>query len=235
MALTLSAQEARVIGVLLEKEVTTPEIYPMTLNAITTACNQKSNREPVMSLGSSEVQTTLDTLQSKRLVMKMPGQRSVKFMQRFCSTEFSTYKLSDQERALICLLLLRGPQTPGELRTRAQRLADFNSVGEVEIALNNLAQEDRGTMVKILAREPGKRENRFITTLVEGAVASAPTTSGLTHSTQHNTAADMSEQCASPEILQISRTEFEALQDKLAQLEARIQALEGPMASHSEN
>ncbi|WP_338365752.1 YceH family protein [uncultured Pseudoalteromonas sp.] len=156
----LSANQQRVIGCLLEKQSTTPEHYPLSLNALTNACNQKSNRDPVINLSESEVQQTLDELISQRLVTLDEGLsgRVNKYDHRFCNTEFSSLQLSTQQRAIICLLLLRGPQTPGELRTRSSRLAEFTSVSEVETALNALAEDD---YVIKLDREPGKRESRY--------------------------------------------------------------------------
>lgn len=164
MKYQLSAQEARVIGCLLEKQVTTPEQYPLSLNAITLACNQKTNREPVMTLSESEVQDVLDELVKKHFLRTQSGfgNRVVKYEQRFCNSEFGQLKLSDAELALIATLLLRGAQTPGELRTRAARLHDFNDVAEVEQQLQQLAEREDGPFVRRLAREPGKRESRFV-------------------------------------------------------------------------
>ncbi|MEB6337950.1 DUF480 domain-containing protein [Serratia rhizosphaerae] len=163
MKYQLSVQEARVIGCLLEKQVTTPEQYPLSLNAITLACNQKTNREPVMALSEGEVQEVLDELVKKHFLRTQSGfgNRVVKYEQRFCNSEFGQLKLSDAELALVATLLLRGAQTPGELRTRAARLYDFNDVAEVEQLLQQLAERDDGPFVRRLAREPGKRESRF--------------------------------------------------------------------------
>lgn len=162
--ISLSPEQCRVIGVMLEKETTTPDQYPMSLNGITTACNQKSNREPVMSLAESDVQYIVDELvQSNQLMIdhKASGRVS-KYFHRFCNTEFGSLQFTAQQRAIICVLLLRGPQTPGELRTRTNRLADFNDVSEVESALNELQELNGQTFVKRLAREPGKRESRYV-------------------------------------------------------------------------
>ena len=138
--ISLSKEQCRVIGVMLEKETTTPDQYPLSLNAITTACNQKSNREPVMGLTEVEVQTIVDELEQSNQLMidhKASG-RVNKYFHRFCNTEFGSLQFSPQQRAIICVLLLRGPQTPGELRTRTNRLADFSDVSEVESALEAL-------------------------------------------------------------------------------------------------
>lgn len=164
----LTSHEARVIGCLLEKEKTTPEQYPLSLNGLTLACNQKSSREPVMNLSEADTQAALDSLEKKRLVAEQSGfgSRVVKYKHRFCNTEFSDLQLSEDKVAIICLLLLRGPQTAGELRTRSNRLYGFNDVAQVEQALNSLAQMEPA-LVRQLPREPGKRESRFIELISE--------------------------------------------------------------------
>jgi hypothetical protein len=160
---SLDPNEARVIGCLLEKERTTPEQYPLSLHALTAACNQKSSRDPVMTLDESTVQQTLDKLAKQGLVIDKSGfgSRVTKYRHRFCNTEFGTLKFSDQELAVVCVLLLRGPQTPGELRTRTERLHRFGDVHEVEATLEQLMNRDDGPFVIRLAREPGRREARF--------------------------------------------------------------------------
>lgn len=159
----LSAIEARIIGCLIEKEVTTPDHYPLTLNSLTTACNQKSNREPVLSLSESEVLDAVDGLISRRLVSDESGfnSRVSKYQHRFCNTEFGDLQFTEQERAIICCMLLRGAQTPGELRTRTGRLANFTDVKEVEAVLDKLAAREEGALVVKLPREAGKRESRY--------------------------------------------------------------------------
>ena len=163
MLLSLTPLQARIIGVLLEKETTTPDQYPLSLNALTLGCNQKSNREPVMELTEQEVQQGLDELQDKKCIFNLStaGSRVPKYKHRFCNTEFSSLQFSEQQRALICVLLLRGPQTPGELRTRTQRLAEFANVDEVESCLHSLLELKGEHIVTKLAREPGKRESRY--------------------------------------------------------------------------
>ncbi|WP_339773526.1 YceH family protein [uncultured Paraglaciecola sp.] len=161
MLVTLTQHQARVIGVLLEKEVTTPEQYPLSLNSVTTACNQKSNREPVMELSELDVQTTLDELYAKNLIFEQSGSRATRYKHRFCNTEFSDLQFTPQQLAIICVMLLRGPQTPGELRTRAQRMAGFTSVEEVDIALQQLMGHNGEQIVMRLARVPGKRDSRY--------------------------------------------------------------------------
>ncbi|MEG3112922.1 MULTISPECIES: DUF480 domain-containing protein [unclassified Pantoea] len=163
MKMALSAQALRVIGCLLEKQVTTPEQYPLSLNGVVTACNQKSNREPVMNLSEGEVQDQLDQLVKKHLVTSNNGfgQRVAKYEQRFCNSAFGNLQLNSAEVAILTLLFLRGAQTPGELRTRSGRLHEFADVSEVEQTLESLSQREDGAMVVRLAREPGKRESRY--------------------------------------------------------------------------
>lgn len=172
MKMTLSPLALRVLGSLLEKQITTPEQYPLSLNSLVTACNQKSSREPVMSLAESEVQQELDRLVKKHLVTASSGfgQRVVKYEQRFCNSAFGDLQLSDAEVALLTLLFLRGAQTPGELRTRSGRLYDFSDADEVERSLDALATRE---MVARLPREPGKRECRYRHLFSEADVVSA--------------------------------------------------------------
>ncbi|XXN64589.1 DUF480 domain-containing protein [Enterobacter ludwigii] len=164
MKMALSAQALRVIGCLLEKQVTTPDQYPLSLNGVVTACNQKSNREPVLNLSEMEVQAQLDELVKKHLVTSNNGfgQRVSKYEQRFCNSAFGNLQLSPAEVAVLTLLFLRGAQTPGELRTRSGRLHEFSDMNEVEQTLNGLITRDEGPMVVRMAREPGKRESRYM-------------------------------------------------------------------------
>lgn len=164
MKYQLSANEARVIGCLLEKQVTTPDQYPLSVNGVVTACNQKTNREPVMSLSEGEVQDLLDVLVKKHYLRTLSGfgNRVTKYEQRFCNSEFGDLKLTPAEVALVATLLLRGPQTPGELRSRAQRMYEFSDMSEVENALDALAAREDGPFVARLPREPGKRESRYM-------------------------------------------------------------------------
>ena len=164
MKYQLTAHEARVIGCLLEKQVTTPEQYPLSVNAVVTACNQKTNREPVMSLSESEVQALLDTLVKRHYLRTVSGfgNRVTKYEQRFCNSEFGDLKLSAGEVAVVTTLLLRGAQTPGELRSRAQRMYEFSDMAEVESVLEGLTTREDGPFVARLPREPGKRESRYM-------------------------------------------------------------------------
>lgn len=164
MKYQLNGTEARVIGCLLEKQVTTPEQYPLSVNAVTMACNQKTNREPVMNLSEHDVQDVLDALVKRHYLRTVSGfgNRVTKYEQRFCNSEFGDLKLSSAEVAVITTLLLRGAQTPGELRTRASRMHEFADMQEVEQVLEGLATREDGPYVVRLAREPGKRESRYM-------------------------------------------------------------------------
>lgn len=164
MNIQLTPHEARVIGCLIEKEITTPDQYPLSLNALTNACNQKSNRDPVMALDERLVQDTVDGLVKKRLVSEKTGfgSRVVKYQHRFCNTDFGELRLSGQELGIVCVLLLRGAQTPGELRTRSERLCKFSDVNEVEGVLETLMTRDDGPFVARLPREAGRRESRYV-------------------------------------------------------------------------
>ncbi len=172
MNIELSSLEARVIGCLIEKQITTPDQYPLSLNALVNACNQKSNRDPVMEVDEVTIQGTVDQLARKHFVVEKSGfgSRVPKFQHRFCNTEYGTLKLTAQELAIVCELLLRGPQTPGELRTRASRMAAFSEVGQVEAALESLRTREDGPFVVRLPREPGRRDSRYAH-LFSGAVA----------------------------------------------------------------
>ena len=163
MNLELSLIETRIIGCLIEKEKTTPDQYPLSLNALTNACNQKSNRDPVMNLSEGEVQQTVDELVKKHLVSSAGGasSRVTKYRHRFANTEFSQYQFNDREMGIVCVLFLRGPQTPGELRGRTNRLCEFNDIQQVEDTLEQLGTREDGPFVVKLPREPGRRESRY--------------------------------------------------------------------------
>ncbi len=163
MPLELSALEARVIGCLIEKQVATPDQYPLSLNALVNACNQRSNRDPVLEHEERDVQAAVDGLVRKQLVLEKAGfgSRVQKYHHLFCNTQFGSLQFTPQQTAIVCELLLRGPQTPGELRARAARLAPLRDVEEVEAALADLATRPEGPFVARLAREPGRRESRY--------------------------------------------------------------------------
>jgi uncharacterized protein YceH (UPF0502 family) len=163
MNIHLTPIEARVIGSLIEKAITTPDQYPISLNALANACNQKSNRDPVLELDERTVQTTVDGLARKHLIMERSGfgSRVPKYQHRFCNTGFGTLEFTPIQTAIICELLLRGPQTPGELRTRANRMAEVHEVSEIETALELLATREDGPFVVRLPREAGRRDSRY--------------------------------------------------------------------------
>jgi hypothetical protein len=176
MNIDLTPNEARVIGSLIEKEITTPDQYPLSLNALTNACNQKTNREPVLELAETTVQQTIDSLMKKYMVSDKSagyGGRVTKYRHRFCNTEFGPLKFSPQELGTLCVMLLRGPQTPGEIRTRTNRLCEFPDVEAVESTLEALMTREDGPFVARLPRAPGARESRYAH-LFFGAIESAP-------------------------------------------------------------
>ena len=159
-----SAIEARVIGCLIEKSIVTPDQYPLTLNALTNACNQKSSRDPVMSLQQGEVQRTIRDLEAQSLVRVDENFKSrvEKYLQRFCNTRFSDYQFEPPQLAIVCLLLLRGPQTPGELRARSGRLHSFADNAAVVDALDTLIGWESGPVAIKLPRKPGRKDAEYM-------------------------------------------------------------------------
>ena len=164
MSLNLTANEARVIGCLIEKSVVTPDQYPLTLNALTNACNQKSSRNPVMSLQQGEVQHTIRDLESKTLVRVDENFKSrvEKYIQRFCNTRYSDYQFEPPQLAIVCLLLLRGPQTPGELKSRSGRLHSFADNATVVDTLKTLLGLEGNPLVVKLPRTPGRQDAEYM-------------------------------------------------------------------------
>ena len=220
MPLELSAVEARVIGCLMEKQVATPDQYPLSANALVNACNQRSNRDPVLALEEREVQAVVDGLVRKQLVMEKSGfgSRVPKYHQLFCNTEFGSLKFSPAQTAIVCELLLRGPQTPGELRSHAARLATVRDVEQVEAELEELMTRPEGPYVAKLAREPGRREARYaqlFTGPPSQEVAEASTGSRLAE-VDTTAAADLSERVSMLEL------EVAELRQALAELQARL-------------
>ena len=156
--MNLTSEAVRVLGALVEKERTTPENYPLSLNALTSACNQKSNRDPVMALSESEVMRALESLRGGGLAMRSADGGRVS---RYAHNLIGKLQVSIAETALLAELLLRGPQTPGELRTRAERMHHFADLGEIEAALQHLAEHEPQLVVK-LPRQPGRKESRYM-------------------------------------------------------------------------
>jgi uncharacterized protein YceH (UPF0502 family) len=157
----LDAVEIRILGALMEKQLATPEYYPLTLNALVAACNQKSSREPVMELSENDVQRALDRLQDEKLVWKVLGGRAT----RYDHNLDATWQLDRAAKAILALLFLRGPQTAGELRSRSDRMHEFVAIDDVEATLRRLAP-----MVQEIPRRPGQKETRW-THLLSGSVA----------------------------------------------------------------
>jgi uncharacterized protein len=155
----LTDTETRVLGALVEKQITTPEYYPLTLNALTAACNQKNNRHPVTSYTENDVSVAVETLREKNLVYVFYG--STSRVPKFKHVMPEVLHLTAPETALMCVLMLRGPQTPGELRGNASRLYDFAGLDEVERTLEGLISHDPDQLVTRLARQPGQKEVRF--------------------------------------------------------------------------
>src|SRR6202011_2165892 len=159
VTILLNDVEARVLGALVEKDVTTPDYYPLSLNALVNACNQKNNRDPVMSLDEETVREALDTLHGKNLAGPAGGadSRVTKYEHRLQEA----FNFTRGETAILCVLLLRGPQTPGELRGRTERMHRFEDLTEVQSSLQRLMQRDP-PLVKVLQRQPGTKESRYM-------------------------------------------------------------------------
>lgn len=164
MPTTLNQIEARIVGSLIEKSVVTPNQYPMTLNALTNACNQKSGRSPVMALKPGEVQATLRSLETQNLARADENfkSRTEKYVQRFCNTRYSEYQFDPAQLAIVCLLLLRGAQTPGEIRSRSGRLHEFSDNSAVVVALNELIEREREPLIVKLPRTPGRKDSEYM-------------------------------------------------------------------------
>jgi uncharacterized protein YceH (UPF0502 family) len=167
MELSLTENEVRVLGSLIEKDITTPEYYPLSLNALVNACNQKSNRDPVMQLDVDAVRDAISGLQERRMAGPVGGadSRVTKYEHRLQEV----FNFTRAETAVLCVLLLRGPQTPGELRGRAERMHRFETLDDVQSALQKLMQRDPA-LVKVLPRQPGTKESRWVH-LLAGDVA----------------------------------------------------------------
>lgn len=155
----LTETEVRVLGSLIEKEITTPEYYPLTLNSLTAACNQKNNRNPVTSFTEAEVEQGLDSLRDKNLAYVFHG--STSRVPKFKHVAPENLHLNPAELAAICVLMLSGPQTMGEIRTRGSRMYDFSGLEEVEQTLHSLSTRESEPLVTKLARQPGQKDARF--------------------------------------------------------------------------
>jgi uncharacterized protein YceH (UPF0502 family) len=212
-SILLSSTQARVLGALIEKEITTPDYYPLSLNALMNACNQRSNREPVMDLHEEDVRHALQGLQDQRLAGPARGADS-----RVAKYEHwlgEAFNFSRAETAVLCVLLLRGPQTPGELRGRTERMHRFEEIGDVLAGLQKL-MERQPSLVAILPRQPGTKESRYAHLLC-GEVASmpaapAPTSTLGAESTDPDRIAELEESVAE------LRNEVAALRQKIDSL-----------------
>jgi uncharacterized protein YceH (UPF0502 family) len=211
----LSVAEARVLGVLVEKQCTVPDTYPLTLNALVAGCNQKSSRDPVLSLGDTEVQEALDGLKARSMAMETSGGR----VMRYAHNAERALALPSQSIAILAALLLRGPQTAGELRINTERMHRFADISTVEAFLNELAEREAGALVAELPRAPGTREARWMQLLSEAApppAASEGATGALDAPRD------------SPALAQdvgLLRDEVAALRNDLAALRAEFEAL----------
>lgn len=221
MSLNLSPNEARVIGCLIEKSVITPDQYPLTLNSLTNACNQKSSRDPVMSLQQGVVQHTVRDLEAKNLVRIEENfkSRTEKYVQRFCNTRFSDFQFDPPQLAIVCLLLLRGPQTPGELRARSGRLHEFTDNDAVVAALRSLIERDGDPLVVQLPRSSGRKDSEYMH-LFSGPVdleayAAKPVAPGGERESGRSSLADLEERVSKLE------SELASLKEMLADLPDR--------------
>ncbi|WP_179488593.1 YceH family protein [Granulicella arctica] len=219
--MTLDPIQLRVLGALIEKEITTPENYPLSLNALLNACNQRSSRDPVLDLDEEQVRQALHVLEDLSLTTPNRDSRVPKFEHR----ARTVFNLRRDETAILCLLLLRGPQTPGELRSRADRLFNFDDIAAVQSTLERLASrqppsessatETIGPLTVILPRQPGSRESRYMHLL-----GGPPSLNDLaTPTPQHSTS-------ATPSRLAELEAEVAQLRTNIALLEARIAQLE---------
>jgi uncharacterized protein len=216
MSLQLSPTEVRVLGALVEKEITTPEYYPLSLNALVNACNQKSNREPVMTLDEESVRKALRSLTDQSLARSASGDSRVpKFEHRLNEL----YNFHRHEIAVLDVLMLRGPQTPGELRTRAERMYAFEDLEAVHSALNLLMRREP-PLVKVLARQPGTKESRFMH-LLSGDVVPEDVTVGPAESLE----------AASDAVSTRDRERIEQLESEVAELRRELETLREQFAS----
>ncbi len=203
----LDPVEARVLGALMEKEVTTPEYYPLSLNALVNACNQKSNREPVVNYDEDTVMEALDSLRQKQFSLTVTGNGRVhKYQQRISET----LNLGRRESAVLCVLLLRGPQTLNEINTRCDRMYHFTDLAETELVLDKLPE-----MVRKLPRLPGQKEQRYMHLL-----SGEPDLEAMAESTTPTTAPNRIEKLEHE--LTTLRSEFDELKQRFEQLESQL-------------
>jgi uncharacterized protein YceH (UPF0502 family) len=218
---TLTPTEARILGSLVEKEITTPDYYPLSLNAILNAANQKSNRDPVMDLDEDAVRRALHSLSQQGLARSAATEgRVAKFEHRLAEV----FNFHRHEVALLCVLLLRGPQTPGELRTRTDRLYPFEDLAAVHSALNLLMNRDPA-LVKVLARQPGTKEARY-THLLSGDLSRDVPESVSQHASVDSVSAAQSDQGATSDSYRLAQ-----LEDEVAALRTEVTDLKNQLAA----
>lgn len=220
----LTGIEARVLGALIEKEITTPEYYPLSLNALLNSCNQKSNREPVMNLDEGAVRTALRSLSDQFLVRSAGSDSRVAKYEHRVNELFNFHR---HELAILCVLLLRGPQTPGELRTRTERMYAFEDLDSVHSALNLLMKREP-PLVAILPRQPGTKESRYAHLLSRGFTKSGIAAEAIAAALHEQTAALAAHSDLSVESTRIARLESEitGLRQELAELRAQLAAFQ---------
>lgn len=213
----LTAEEARIIGCLMEKSIFTPDQYPLTLNMLTTACNQKSGRNPVMSLEKFEVQRVARLLDAKHFIRTEENFKSgtEKYLQRLCNTRMSDFQFDSAQFAIICILLLRGPRTPGELRTHSSRLHNFADNAAVVTALNTLMEREGDPLVVKLPRQSGRKDAEYMH-LLSGPI---------------DIEAHASQQPRSPK--KTGRTDVSELVERVARLEEDVAELKAKLAQSS--
>jgi uncharacterized protein YceH (UPF0502 family) len=217
MDVRFSGVEARVIGCLMEKSVLTPDQYPLSLNALTNACNQKSSREPVLTLDAGAVQHAVnDLVAAKHVMVQNFGSRVDKYQQRFCNTQFAAIQFTPAEFAVICLLLLRGAQTPGELRAHSGRLLEFADVAEVDKALESLLGRSDGPFVARLPREPRRKDHAYAH-LLGGPIESVPQ--------QRDVSAPQDRESSAREPPPVQSDAVAALERRVAELERGLAAI----------
>jgi uncharacterized protein YceH (UPF0502 family) len=209
MEIIIDPIAVRILGALIEKEATTPDYYPLSLNALVNACNQKSNRDPVMQVSEREIEKAIDALCGKRLMWKrsVAGARVMKYEQNLKIL----FNFSGQEIAVLCVLMLRGPQTIGEIRLRTERMCAFATIDEVEIVVRSLMDREDGPFILELPRQPGRKEPRFVHLF-----------SGKEWAEQFTTAADAPVEAA-------FAGSGNSQSDRVSDLEAAVSDLQGQM------
>jgi uncharacterized protein YceH (UPF0502 family) len=232
--MVLDPIQTRVLGSLIEKEITTPENYPLSLNSLVNACNQKSSRDPVLELTEDEVRQALHTLEDENLVSTLHDARVPKYEHRIRTV----LNLRRDETAVLCLLMLRGPQTPGELRGRSERLYPFDDIATVQSTLDRLAAREpaseaapssTGPLTAVLPRQPGSREARY-THLLSGEPAQAPTPARISVTAADDNSATQRIAQLEAELAELSAA-FHTLESRVSQLETQNPAiLPAPLA-----